>query len=175
MRWNLKIILTIISLSLIGYTIYSFSLIFLISSSLVGETSEMLNNSIIDGYFKDSNYTPHIIIPYLFLSVYFLLNIYIIKILLSARKITERLITGEFIYQNQQNEFQKVGSGFIIFGKSKYALFMIIGVLFYNDISTYIEAIPEFFLFYLMGKILLVISEIIKKGELLKAENDLTI
>jgi hypothetical protein len=174
MRWHLKVILTIINLSIIGYFIYCLIWFIALFSPLLSEDLT-LQSVIKDEYFsKGLDLAPSYIgLAFAFLNL--LLHLYLIDKLLLARNVVAKIYSGAIIYQNQSSDLKKVGAGFILFAKLKYSLLMITGVFFYNDIQIFIAALPQFLLFYLLGKLMLIIAIISSKSEILQQENELTV
>ena len=174
MKWHLNIILIILNLSIFGFTIYC--LIFFKGLFVpFFEDGWASVETMIKDFFPDANNSAPNYVNYIFLVLLIILHAFLIKILLLARKSITKIYSGEIIYDNQSTDFKTIGGGLIIFAKLKYTLLMITGVFFYVDITIFIDALPQFLLFYLLGKILLIISLIVSKGELLKNENDLTV
>ena len=175
MKWHLKVISTIIHLSILGYSLFCLANILGFFTSFAIGRYDSLQEAVVLDYFHRPLDRPSPIITYLFVILNVLLHLYLITRLWIARNVTSRLHSGEFIYSAQAEDFRKVGGGFVIFAKLRYVLLMIMGVFFMNDVQILIVALPNFLLFYLLGKILLVISAITRKGEVLKTENELTI
>lgn len=175
MKWHLNIILIILNLSIFGYSIYCLFLFGGLIVPFVVDGWTSIETIIKDDFFQDANYFAPNYVNYIFIISLLILHAFLIKNLLLARKSITKIYSGEIIYDNQSADFKSLGGGLIIFAKLKYTLLMITGVFFYNDITIFVDALPQFLLFYLLGKILLIISLIVSRGELLKKENDLTV
>lgn len=175
MKWHLNIILAIINISILGFFIYCVSLFLILLAPLIPESLDTVQSTIKKEYFSNGIVLSPSYIGIIFIYIYMLLHLYLISKLILARKIVTKICSGEIIYQNQAFDLKKVGDGFISFGKIKYSLLMITGVLFYNDITIFIDALPQFLLFYILGKLILIIAIICSKSEILQQENDLTV
>lgn len=175
MKWHIRIVSTIIHLSMFGFCLLCITLLFSLVTSIFTGNIEILNESVGNDYFPKGVNSPSPIVACVFIVLYVLLHAYLIYILLVGSKTIRKFDQGKYFYKNQAIQFQRIGSGLVIFGKLKYLLMIITGLFFYGKFLIFIDALPQFFLFYLLGKILLIISEISKKGEILKEENELTV
>lgn len=175
MKWHLNVILAIINISIFGYFIICLTLFLLLLSPLFPESLSAVPSAIREDYFPNGFDVAPAYIGMIFSFLYMLAHLYLIDKLLLARKIVSKIYSGKIIYKNQSSDLKKVGAGFIIFAKLKYSLLMITGVFFYADIHIFVTALPQFLLFYLLGKLILVIAIISSKSEILKQENDLTV
>lgn len=174
MKWHLNILLLIINLSIIGIIILGIIISIDIASSIITPETSFSEKIKLD-YFQDAKDTSSEIVAYVFIAIYLALHLFLLtKFALSNISIKALLKRG-LIYKNQNKDLRNIGSGFILFAKLKYSLLMISGVFFYNDITVFIDALPQFLLFYVLGKILLMISLISAEGELIKKENELTV
>lgn len=111
----------------------------------------------------------------IFYALYGLLLGYLVYVLLQLRRSFIRLNNDEVFYENQPSEFKKASSGIIIFAKTKYLLFIFVGVFWFNNPRIIFAEIPMLLISYLSGKIIYVFHYLTQKGALLKEETDLTI
>lgn len=86
-----------------------------------------------------------------------------------------RIEKGKMFYHTQANQFRRAGATIIIFAKAKYLLFITMGGVLYFDLKIFFTEIPAFLTVYLIGKFILLMSHMAKKGEYIQEENELTI
>ena len=110
-----------------------------------------------------------------FIIAYLALFIYLMKGTVRLYKCLLKIRKDELFYNEQGEEFRKVGATIIIFAKLKYILFCFTGIMSFGDITVFIKEIPAFLILYLFGKFILIMSYITERGELIKEENELTI
>jgi hypothetical protein len=175
MKWHLNVILAIINFSIFGYFIYCLIWSIAFFAPLMPESLSTVQFVVREEYFSKGVDVAPAYVGMIFIFLNLLVHLYLFDKLLLARKIVSKIYSGEIIYQNQSSDLKKVASGFIIFAKIKYSLLMITGVFFYADIHIFVTALPQFLLFYLLGKLILVIAIISSKSEILQQENDLTV
>ena len=110
-----------------------------------------------------------------FLVAYTALLLYGMTGIVRLYKCFLKIEKGEMFYNEQGIEFRKVGATIIIFAKVKYVLFCFTGIMSYLDITAFFKQIPALLTFYLIGKLILIMSYMAEKGEFIKEENELTI
>lgn len=110
-----------------------------------------------------------------FTVLYVSLLIYGMAAILRLYNCLRNIEKGIVFYTDQGLELKKAANGIIIFGKCKYLLFCLMGILAFFDISTFFRRLPELLAVYLIGKFILIMSHIAERGEFIKEENDLTV
>lgn len=111
----------------------------------------------------------------IFIGTYVGLLIYLLIITIKLYKTFSRFEGGHMFYARQGAELRQIGGGIIIFAKSRYLIFCIMGAIVFGDIFVFFKQVPIFLALYLIGKIFLVMSYVSVEGESLKEENDLTV
>ncbi len=84
---------------------------------------------------------------YIFLFLKLILTNYFLILLVKAFQILKRIFYGNLILQSQGDKISFVGSGIIAYASIKYALYVLFGIVFFNDIGVLIRDISAFFLF----------------------------
>jgi len=169
--FSLSVILIVAKLY---YALISGLIIYKMTYSIISE-KYTLYNYIISEYFKKGHYEPHPVIGYIFLALVITLNIYLIISLFKANVLLKNYRVGTLLSLQQTKKIKSIGSRLIIYAKSWYTLHMIIGYFFYVDINAFFYALPQFLVFYILGKLMLFISAVTEEGTTYKQENDLTI
>ncbi|TXK78838.1 DUF2975 domain-containing protein [Mesonia sp. K4-1] len=172
-KFNTFSLTIILILAKLYYALISGRIIYEITNSIISEKYSIYNY-IISEYFKKGHYKPHPIVGYIFLILFCLLNIYLIVKLLKANLLLKNYRVGSLLNMKQTKNIKSIGSGLIIYAKSWYTLHMI-SYFFYVDINAFFTALPQFIVFYILGKLMLFISAVAEEGTTYKQENDLTI
>jgi hypothetical protein len=136
---------------------------------------EFLNRSFtpLPSLYKYSAYEAQFI-PW-YLGSYGVLLTYFTYVLITLRKCFTRLKKGNIFFEDQAQELRRAGSGIIIFAKCRYLLMCAFGAIFFKALQLFVTEIPIFLMFYLIGKLILVLHHMAEKGAFLREENDLTI
>lgn len=163
----------ILILAKLYYALISGLIIYEIANSIISEKYSVYSY-ITSQYFKKGYDTPYPIVGYILLILFCLLNIYLIIKLLKANLLLRDYRVGNLLNSKQTKKIKSIGSGLIIYATSWYTLHMI-SYFFYVDINTFFTALPQFIVFYILGKLMLFISAVTEEGSTYKQENELTI
>lgn len=95
--------------------------------------------------------------------------------LINAFKVVHRTIQNKIFYTSLASDIEKVANAIITYAQLKFLLILICGVFFLIAPVNVISYLTTFFILYILGKILIFVSELAKRGEILKEDIDLTI
>ncbi|WP_294733902.1 DUF2975 domain-containing protein [uncultured Flavobacterium sp.] len=112
---------------------------------------------------------------FVFLVLYAVTTGYLVYVLWYFVNVLYKIHKGYTFYQDQSKGFKKSGSSIIIYGKSKFLLFLIFWAFFFYNPFVFVGGLVSYLTIYIIGKFLLVLSVMIEKGEVLKQEVDLTV
>ncbi|WP_116790220.1 hypothetical protein [Flavobacterium psychrotrophum] len=110
-----------------------------------------------------------------FMLLYSVLLVFLFTRLNNFRLTLKSLKTAEVFETNQAESFRKTGSGIIIFAKLKYLLICGFGSIGMLDIRTFFNQALPYLALYITGKFILILAEMLKRGEMLREETELTI
>ena len=110
-----------------------------------------------------------------FMLLYTLLNVYLFNVVNNFRLTLKSLRTSEIFEHDQAEGFRRAGRGLIIFAKLEYLLICGFGSVALFDLVTYFTQFVPFMALYIIGKFILILAEMLKRGELLREETELTI
>jgi len=113
-------------------------------------------------------------LPWYCLCYGFLLT-YFTRVLIRLRQCFVKFKAHTIFYEEQAQQIKRAGTGIILFAKGRYLLLCAFGAIFFNAIQLFVTEIPAFLMFYLLGKLVLVLHYMAKKGAFLREENELTI
>lgn len=173
LKFNTFSLAIILILAKLYYALISGQIIYEITNSIISEKYSVYSY-IKSEYFEKGYYEPHPIVGYIFLILFCLLNIFLIVKLLKANLLLKNYRVGSLLNMKQTKNIKSIGSSLIIYAKSWYTLHMI-SYFFYVDINAFFTALPQFIVFYILGKLMLFISAVAEEGTTYKQENDLTI
>ena len=173
-RPHLRSISIVLSLAQLYFVIKTGSLLILAISGLASG-DEVLIDILKNDFFSKSNDTPSIWIATVFLLMVIVLNIFLIFRLRLASQIIRRYQVGKLLSFGQSKDLEKVGKGFDFYSFLWYATHLIFGAFFFNDLTSFYKTLPYALVFFLLGKVILILSTISARAEVLKEENDLTV
>ena len=173
-RPHLRSISIVLSLAQL-YFIFKTASLLILGISGISSGDNVFIDILKSDFFSKSNDTPTIWIATVFLLLVILLNIFLIFRLRLASLIIRRYQVGKLLTSGQSKDLEKVGRGFDYYSFLWYATHLIFGVFFFNDLTAFYKTLPYALVFFLLGKVILILSTISAKAEILKEENDLTV
>ena len=173
-RPHLRSISIVLSLAQLYFIFTTTALIFANTVALLSQ-DDLLIEMIKGDYFLKSSNTPSVWVGALFIILITFLNIFLIFRLRLASQIIRKYQVGKILILGQSKSLKKVGSGFDYYSFLWYATHLIFGVFFFNDLTAFYKTLPYSLVFFLLGKVILILSTISAKAEVLKEENDLTV
>ncbi|WP_442846908.1 hypothetical protein [Leeuwenhoekiella sp. H156] len=173
-RPHLRSISIVLSLAQLYFIFKTVSLLILAISGLYSGDNVLIDILKSD-FFSKSNDTPSVWMAAVFLLLIIVLNIFLIFRLRLASRIVRRYQVGKLLTLGQSKDLEKVGKGFDYYSFLWYATHLIFGAFFFSDLTSFYKTLPYALVFFLLGKVILILSTISAKAEVLKEENDLTV
>jgi len=174
LKYHLRSLSIIVIIAMIYTTIKTVGIL-VISITLPSSQLVKFTDVIKSEFFQKGFDNPNNWIAIIFIIMLTILNLYLLKLLLISYKLIKEYKNGELLTDEITKKLTLIGEGFLNYGLSYAALFMIIGVFFYNNVSSITDVLPRLIVCFIFGKSILLLAAISKKGVLLKQENDLTI
>lgn len=173
MKRNITIITIALKVLLIALAIY----VAVYMLATVGQF--VINGSVVSRALLEDVFTPLKPaapgVEAVFMLLYSVLLVYLFNTMNNFRLTLKGLKTAEVFETNQAEGFRKTGRGIIIFAKLKYLLICGFGSLAMFDLSTFFYQALPYLALYIVGKFILILAEMLKRGEMLREETELTI
>ena len=174
MKWHLSI-LKFISIVLIIALILSAAINLLGAIQQFEFFNDLADSFYFKSYFPKRSFEYSLTGQIIFYVINALLFLYLTYGLRTAPKLISETSEENLFYQHQAIEIRKISSAIIVYAKIKFLLILCVGAFFLMAPFNVLGFIPSFLILYILGKILILFSKIVEKGELIKQENELTI
>ncbi|UAB85521.1 DUF2975 domain-containing protein [Zunongwangia sp. SCSIO 43204] len=174
MKWHLSI-LKLISIVLIIVLILSAAINIFGAIQQFEFFNDLANSFYFKSYFPKRSFEYSLTGQIIFYAINALLFLYLTYGLRTAPKLISETSEENLFYQHQAIEIRKISIAIIVYAKIKFLLILCVDAFFLMAPFNVLGFIPSFLILYILGKILILFSKIVEKGELIKQENELTI
>ena len=174
MKWHLSI-LKYISIVLIIVLILSAAINIFGAIQQFEFFNDLADSFYFKSYFPKRSFEYSLTGQIIFYAINALLFLYLAYGLRTAPKLISETSEENLFYQHQAIEIRKISSAIIVYAKLKFLQILCVGAFFLMAPFNIIGFIPSFLILYILGKVLILFSKIVEKGELIKQENELTI
>lgn len=137
--------------------------------------SEITKSLFFNNYFPKKSFTYPLYAINIYLTGNCILFFFLGYKLIIAFKIIQKTIQNKIFYSSQANDIIKIANSIITFAQLKLLLILLCGSFYFMAPFKFVSFLATFTILYILGKVLVFFGEVVKKGQLLKEDIDLTI